>query len=245
MRKLRRQNLSSRALRFLERRISKIAYITTHAGQVREAKRLWKFKNNKAFKEIRTKLRQMAPGIDRCMYCEDSAGTDIEHFWPKNTYPLKAFDWDNYLLACSTCNSNYKRSEFPLDTEERPLLIDPVKEDPRQHIALSPSTGLYTNLTLKGSESIRVYCLNRSILVQGRHDAFVSVQVHIIHYGNQCLNGNMDEAQRIQSAICRFPHAGVFIAVLDIVDNPVSNLFLMQECIQTVHQYPEIRDWLP
>ncbi len=148
------------------------------------------------------------------------------------------------MLACSACNSNYKRSEFPLDSNGRPLLIDPVNEEPRQHIALSPGTGRYTDLSPKGWESIRVYGLNRGILAQGRRDAWISVQIHIIHYGKEYSGGNINEAQRIKHVICRFPHASVFILLLDIVDSPASNLFLKPECIRTIRQYPEIRDWM-
>lgn len=58
-------------------------------------------------------LTGMAPGHQRCMYCGDSQGTDIDHFEPKSQAPLRTFDWTNYLLACSYCNSNQKRDLFP------------------------------------------------------------------------------------------------------------------------------------
>ena len=57
----------------------------------------------------------MAPGVQRCMYCLDSLGTDIDHFEPKSRRPLRTFCWHNHLLACSRCNSNYKREEYPCD----------------------------------------------------------------------------------------------------------------------------------
>lgn len=46
-------------------------------------------------------LRQMAPGLERCMYCGDNQGTDIDHFEPLARNPLRTFDWLNHLLACS------------------------------------------------------------------------------------------------------------------------------------------------
>lgn len=35
-----------------------------------------------AMKATETALRAMASGIERCMYCEDSHGCDVEHFRP-------------------------------------------------------------------------------------------------------------------------------------------------------------------
>lgn len=245
MRKLKRLDLSPNTQSFLKRRTEKISQKTLHAERVEEAKRLWDSKNNKAFAEIKEKLLSMASGIERCMYCEDSAGTDIEHFWPKSDYPSKAFQWENYLISCSACNSNYKRTEFPLDDSRQPLLINPVDEDPRQHIAFSPSTGKYSDLTPKGSESIRVYGLNRNILTLGRCDAWFSTKLHIIYYGHFRDIGNMEEAQHAKEVICRFPHSTVFIELLDSIDHPDAELWIEPECIRTVHQYPEIRNWLP
>ncbi len=243
MRKLERKKLSRRTENFLKARTAKIIEQPSHQQQVDEAQRSWRLKNNKSFEEIKEKLKQMAPGIERCMYCEDSAGTDIEHFRPKSTYPRSAFDWDNYLYACSACNSNYKRSEFPLDSSGQPQLLNPVEEDPRLHIRLSPSTGRYSDISVKGSESIRIFGLNRGLLVRGRRDTWKSVQILISHYGKRRLAENAVEAESIKKIICRFPHSGVLVTLLNVADSPAAASLLMPECIQTISQFPEIRDW--
>lgn len=49
-------------------------------------------------------LVDMAGNRERCMFCNDSRGTDIEHFWPKQRFPKKSFAWENMLLACAGCN---------------------------------------------------------------------------------------------------------------------------------------------
>ncbi len=74
-------------------------------------------------------LRRMTGKRERCMYCEDSRGTDIEHFWPKEPYPEKSFKWVNLLWACAGCN-RVKGARFPLDSSGEPLLIDPTATDP-------------------------------------------------------------------------------------------------------------------
>ncbi|MFI1487648.1 HNH endonuclease [Streptomyces sp. NPDC020747] len=122
-----------------------------------------------AKREIRVLLHLMAPAIQRCMYCLDSQGTDIDHFQPKALAPLRTFDWLNHLLACSFCNSNAKREEYPCDDEtgER-LLLDPSVDDPADHLTLLPVSGTYDGLTVKGLESIKVFDLNRETLRRGR-----------------------------------------------------------------------------
>lgn len=243
--KLTRLALSNYATKFLlEKRTKKVADKPTLQEKADEVDRLWKLKDNKTFKEVKEKLRDMCPGIERCMYCEDSAGTDIEHFYPKDTYPSKAFEWDNYLLACSTCNSNYKRDQFPLGPEDQPLLINPVEEEPGDHISLSPKTGKYTELTAKGAKSIDIYGLNRDPLVKGRYYAWASVQAHIILYGSYKIEGNGEEAEQIKQAVCNFPHASVFAALLDILESPMANRLIWQDCIQTITRHPEIKTWM-
>lgn len=90
---------------------------------------------------VRSVLQGMAGGRIRCMYCEDSLGTDIHHFRPQVLAPALAFSWSNYLLACAHCNSNRKRSVFPLDRAGLPLFVDPTAEDPLEHLALLPTSG--------------------------------------------------------------------------------------------------------
>ncbi|MBW8876770.1 MAG: hypothetical protein JF614_17545 [Acidobacteria bacterium] len=109
----------------------------------------------------------MASGLERCMYCEDSEGTAIEHFWPKSVYPERAFDWLNYLIACSRCNSNFKRDQFPLDAAGAPLLVNPSEEEPLDHLSFSPSTGRFEPRSPKGDPSIDVFGLNRTTLTKG------------------------------------------------------------------------------
>lgn len=65
-------------------------------------------------------LLQEGERQERCMYCGDNQGTDVDHFEPLSLAPLRTFDWPNHLLACSLCNSHYKRHLFPCDEDGRP-----------------------------------------------------------------------------------------------------------------------------
>lgn len=109
--------------------------------------RVWKTsRQTKIIGNTALGLLQSAMGVrERCMYCLDAHGTDIEHFWPKAKYPQRAFKWANWLLCCTECG-RIKGSKFPLDATRQPLLIDPTVDDPWAHLDFDPDTG---NMTAK------------------------------------------------------------------------------------------------
>lgn len=43
------------------------------------------------------------PRQDRCVYCQDNEGREIDHLRPKTLHPLLAWCWTNHIPACSTC----------------------------------------------------------------------------------------------------------------------------------------------
>jgi 5-methylcytosine-specific restriction endonuclease McrA len=133
MKRIQRLTLSNSTASFLTSRQRTVAKAKDPHS---EAVRLWPQQSNQAFREIRKTLARMATGLIRCMYCEGSEGTDIEHFWPKSVYPERAFDWLNYLIACARCNSNFKRDQFPLDGAGAPLLVNRARKN---RLIISPS----------------------------------------------------------------------------------------------------------
>ncbi len=184
----------------------------------------------------------MASGVERCMYCEDNEGTDIEHFRPKSVYPEHTFDWHNYLLACSACNSNHKRTRFPLDGGGEPLLIDPTAEDPRAHLRFSPKTGKYRAQTDKGHHSIDVFGLDRSNLETSRRNAWDQIQALIVHYALMVRDGNKTRAARLQQTIRQIPHSAVLVEILQEAGNPRADID--QRCLDALDAHPEIQEWL-
>jgi uncharacterized protein (TIGR02646 family) len=112
-------------------------------------------------------LKRMVGARQRCIYCVDSEGNDIEHFWPKNPYSAKMYSWDNLLIACTQCG-RFKGTQFPRRVDGTPLLIDPCMEDPWEFLDFDPVTG---NLdaryilpsaaySAKGENTVRVLHLN-------------------------------------------------------------------------------------
>ena len=111
-------------------------------------------------KEVKDQLKD--DQFSKCVYCECRLNGDfghIEHYRPKGGYSIPpkgkvyrpgyfwlAYDWKNLLLSCSKCNTVYKANHFALADEttrdiphrdisrESPMLINPTKDDPGDHI---------------------------------------------------------------------------------------------------------------
>jgi uncharacterized protein (TIGR02646 family) len=240
MKRLNRLDLSAEAFAFLRERSN---LVTGSYDPRVETARLWSMQDNKAFREVREILARMASGLERCMYCEDSEGTAIEHFWPKSAYPERAFDWLNYLIACSLCNSNFKRDQFPLDGAGVPLLVNPAEEEPLDHLSFSPSTGRFEPRSLKGDPSIAVFGLNRATLTKGRASTWIVLEQLLIRYAEFQAAGEAAKAEKIETAVRNHPFAGVFAALLRMASGPNADLLIDGECLRVIQSRPEIGTW--
>jgi uncharacterized protein (TIGR02646 family) len=130
---------------------------------------VWKSaRQTKTMEKVVSTLQSMMGPRQRCMYCVDSHGSDIEHFWPKAPYPDRAFLWPNMLLCCTECG-RIKGARFPLSNAGEPMLIDPSIENPWDYLDFDPDTG---NLTArydveseapspKGESTVQVLQLDR------------------------------------------------------------------------------------
>jgi len=169
---------------------------------------------------IRQHLAAMAPGIERCMYCGDNRGTDIDHFEPIKEFPAGTFEWLNHLLACSTCNSNQKRDRFPRDPSGTALLLDPTRDDPVRHLRLILRTGDYRPLTPQGEASVAVFGLNRRDLTRGRAGAFEMARAALCRAHDLLGQSRHDEAVDCLRALTEQPHASVLHEMLRSADLP-------------------------
>jgi HNH endonuclease len=175
---------------------------------------------------VKHALQKMALGIERCMYCGDSRGTDIDHFQPIKVAPLRAFDWDNHLLACGSCNSNAKRDAYPCDGIGECLLINPTSEEPSDHLRLTLNDGRYTGLTPKGCATIDVFHLNRSDLRTGREKAFRRCRSMLRDYLYLEASQQLTEAAETREALELQPFADVLQAMYRIALLPNASTVL-------------------
>jgi uncharacterized protein (TIGR02646 family) len=215
------------------------------AEHVVEAKRLWRQKSAIRFGVIRAGLESMCSGFARCMYCEDSRSTDIDHFEPKALVPLRTFDWVNYVAACSYCNSNEKRDAFPRDARGRPLLVDPTAEEPGDHLTYSPSTGIYEARegSPKGEPTVRTFGLNRRSLPEARQDAWTLMECGIVMFAEAMDRGDVPRASRIRAAATRHPFAGVLRTLVAAAATPELGM-PRDDCRDALARYPEVELWL-
>ncbi len=137
MRRLVRTALPDRVHRYLARKQSEV-----DSGRAPDA--TWdSARKTQAIRRVFSELKRMAGSRERCMFCEDSRGVDIDHFWPKSKYPERTFVWDNLVLSCSGCNRD-KGTWFELGADGSPLLIDPTRDDPWAHLFYDSKTGIVT-----------------------------------------------------------------------------------------------------
>lgn len=190
-----------------------------------KAQSLWASRGTRprraAFADVRDNLRHMARPTARCMYCEDSQGTDIDHFRPKSTCPGFAFVWANYFLACSYCNSNEKRTQFPLDANGQPLLIDPVTDDPFVHLVFVEKTGYLSGITPHGTETEKVFGLNRrQELMLGRRTTWTAA-VSLFRDLKRALRPKpLTSYNEVVNAVRRLPFQAVVFHLLRDADGP-------------------------
>lgn len=99
----------------------------------------------------------------------------------KTGYWWLAYDWENYLLSCSTCNSVYKSSFFPVANDayktgprsakkDEPLLLNPFRGPrPETHLIYDELGAMSArNDSRIGTETIKYLGLNRTGLIEER-----------------------------------------------------------------------------
>ncbi|HET9656726.1 MAG TPA: hypothetical protein VFP72_15345 [Kineosporiaceae bacterium] len=233
---LARPPISLPTQRTLSRRQQRVNGATSPAD---EAKRSWGTFSGTARREVLDTLKRMCSGIERCMYCEDSLATTIDHYRPKATYPDHCFAWSNYLLACSYCNSNMKRDAFPVDGDQ-PLLIDPTTMDPLEHLALSPTTGLYVPLDRIGQATIDVFGLNRDVCTKGRRNAWTALCALVVRYAEAVEAGDDAYCDHILAAVSEYPFQGVRRWMARTASSASRQAILGSEVSSAIANYPQL-----
>jgi 5-methylcytosine-specific restriction endonuclease McrA len=101
-----------------------------HAERVKAAELAFARRRTQApFRPVLAALQTMCSGAQRCMYCEDSCGDEVEHHHPKAFYPGLVFAWENFLFACARCNRR-KSTRFPLFSPSPPAVVELTRGGP-------------------------------------------------------------------------------------------------------------------
>lgn len=193
---------------------------TTYAEKVAEGKRLFSSRNtrsNATFRAVRQKLTEMCAGAQRCVYCEDSVGDEVEHIKPKDLYPEAVFRWDNYVYACGRCNGHKSNKFAVIDDDEelivvtrpRGATVDPPAPgqsafvNPREEDALTlfevdlvdtfmilPAFDLEASALQRAEFTIETLDLNRDVLIEARRNAFSGYRARLFEYGMRKVLGD-------------------------------------------------------
>jgi uncharacterized protein (TIGR02646 family) len=154
-------------------------------------------RKTKGLKYALATLQKMMGEHQRCMYCLDSHGSDIEHFRPKSLYPKRMFKWRNFLLCCTECG-RIKGNQFPLQGR-KPLLIDPSKEQPWLYIDFDPETGnlvarfdpVTGDYSVKGESTVTTLKLDqREVLAVGYKKAFTRLTRKVQRFLEDSIDAN-------------------------------------------------------
>jgi hypothetical protein len=98
---------------------------------------------------------------------------------PQGGYFWLAYSIENLLPSCTVCNRYRKRDVFPVkgtrlvfpeadSPNEKRMLVNPVLDEPNEHLAFDDAQGMVTPLSREGAISIDVYDLNREGLPEAR-----------------------------------------------------------------------------
>jgi hypothetical protein len=110
------------------------------------ARHAWKnFRSSNAGKAVVDVLALMAGPTERCYYCGDSRGADVDHFIPIDQDWSEAFTWPNLQLVCPPCNR--QKNAMPTVIAGVRTIVDPCRDDPWNHIVLIAETGIVTPRT--------------------------------------------------------------------------------------------------
>lgn len=186
------------------------------ADGLQVAKRAWKrnsFRRD-TYPPVLSRLKEMAPGIDCCMYCGQGLADTVDHYVPMDADPARAFSWLNYLLACSACNSRFKRQLHAVDALGVPLLIDPTVDDPFRHIHLVLSTGEYLGISDRGEYTIATVGLNEDKRPEARCHALSVMALVIDKWWSATSSGNRSGVATAISVLGTSRSCGVFQAML-------------------------------
>jgi uncharacterized protein (TIGR02646 family) len=135
-----------------------------------------KIRSRKAMKEYVDLL--FSAFHDKCAFCESNSKPTsplhIEHYRPKSTSAFQSymFDWNNWLVACMTCNGN--KGEYFDDCSGYPCLLDPTVEEPNEHIDFRSAQMIPK--TTRGKKTIDQIRLNRVDLVKARKLWLLNIQ---------------------------------------------------------------------
>ncbi|MDB5385950.1 MAG: hypothetical protein JWM11_1596 [Planctomycetaceae bacterium] len=157
---------------------------------------------------------------EKCVFCESKFGAnyhgDVEHIRPKGGFTQHeddklttpgyfwlAYEWSNLTFCCALCNQTHKKNHFPLAnpkrrarshkddvTQEKPILINPVEEDPQQFIDFNQEVARGIDTQERGRRTIDLLGLNRPLVQEKRREYLT--QISLLWDSYHIIKQNLD-----------------------------------------------------
>lgn len=127
---------------------------------------------------------------------EDSTSSHIDHYYKRNLFNTKTFDWNNLIVSTTDedFGGKYKDNTFKIKVSDYPSIFNPVVDDMSQYIEFSgngemvPLKDLSISIINKVKKTIEVFNLNCSSLKRRRRD--------LITVLNNCMDLPEDEIRK-------------------------------------------------
>lgn len=130
-------------------------------------------------------------------------------------YYWLAYDLDNLMVACRDCNTGWKGDQFPLEDEqcrawastddlarEKPMLINPLVEEPSEHLTVDLATGVLEKKSPRGDRVIKLLGLNERDLPDKRRRLIMDVMASWTKW----LDPQSTPAQKSEALECLREH---------------------------------------
>ncbi len=114
----------------------------------------------------------------------DSALSHIDHYYKRNLFPKKTFDWNNLVVSTTDedFGGKYKDNTFQIKANDYQHIFNPVIDDMSQYVGFSgngeivPLDGLSNDITNKIIKTIEVFNLNYVSLRNKRRDLLLQLE---------------------------------------------------------------------
>lgn len=124
-----------------------------------------------------------------CGYSEmileaDSAFSHIDHYYKRNLFPQKTFDWNNLVVSTTDedFGGKYKDNTYKIKANDYQHIFNPVTDNMSQYVGFSsngeilPLDGLSNDITNKIRKTIEVFNLNYVSLRNKRRDLLLQLE---------------------------------------------------------------------
>ena len=109
---------------------------------------------------------------------EGSFSSHIDHYYKRDLFPKKTFDWNNLIVSTTDedFGGKYKDNTYKIKAKDYQLIFNPVVDDMSQYIEFSrngeivPLKGSSDNIIKKVQKTVEVFNLNCRSLKNRRRD---------------------------------------------------------------------------